>query len=619
MPRKHKVLRMRFAERHRVGAALPECQVAAEELEYIAFTGQQEIAHGIFRSIPIERRSLYYNKFILSEVINGGVKKLRNFLAASAEVEANEEKAFLNGVVDSFVEHAKATGSYPRELFASLLVWGEELTRLSLLREALRYYDEALALGIKKFPELHIRCVVGKGNVLTLTGKIRETQSLLAPLAERPYIIPDRNLVPEIVFRFGTESLLKGEVALYKSMLFRGLRHFYTDLDHRRAFVDQIRKTYRYTHRVLLDSHIRFADKLLFLLHRVYFALHRRRLTRLTGLASVLRYVVLGYVYFVNYVVPSASGVAPARHRRRHDAPILITRAMGGIGDLLMMTPALHALKQQHPSREIHLALPKRYFPLFYGNTDVTLVDIENDPIDHSSVARWHNLTDCPAARVESRTAPRVKKSRIELFARGIGVRRLRVKRMDKRPRYFVLPEEQAFQQAFWSEHGLAGETVIAVQLHADEVYRDYPNMPQVVAHLARTYRVLVFDAERIPGYDMPNVIKVEGLPMRKAFALVAACNAVVAPDSAFVHLAAAFDLPCVGLFGPVDGKVRTMHYPKCTYLDARARLGCVPCWRNDKIPCKLTGMRASVCLADIAASEIYTTVTKILEKEKHP
>ncbi|MEK9137009.1 MAG: glycosyltransferase family 9 protein, partial [Bacteroidota bacterium] len=110
------------------------------------------------------------------------------------------------------------------------------------------------------------------------------------------------------------------------------------------------------------------------------------------------------------------------------------------------------------------------------------------------------------------------------------------------------------------------------------------------------------------------RITKVDDLPMRRAFALAAACDAIIAPDSSFVHLAAAFDIPCVGLYGPIDGHVRTQHYPKCRYLDVRKKLGCMPCWRNEQIPCKLTNMRASVCMVDISIDEILKTLTEVLQ-----
>lgn len=598
--------------------------IEPQELDHIAFMGQGDIAHGIFRSIEPQRRHLFASKYVLSEVIIAGIRKLRAFLAASAEQAAQEEKAFISETLDLFVA-AFGRGHAPRELFESLLLWADELVKLSLLREALHYYDEALALGINKFPELSVRCVMGKGNVLNLMGKYKDTESLLRSLASRPFMIAERNLLPQLLFKLGHESLLRGEVTFYKRLLFHALRQFSTEMETRRRIASQVTATYRRGYRVLLDGDLSPTDRTLYLLHRLHFFIERHRLAHRVGLTKFSRLCLLGCLYVVNYgmrryvAVPREPAAGKAHSARPvhavHD--MLITRAMGGIGDLLMMTPGLHALKQKHPRREIHLAIPRRFFPVFTGNPDVRLLDIEDVNLDPGRYRRWLNFTDCPAARVEARTAPKVRRSRIELFARAMGIGPLGIRRMEKRPRYVVTPEEQAFQQAFWRGHDLHGRVVIGVQLHADEVYRDYPHMQELVERLATEYRVLVFDAERIEGFSSEQVVKVEALPMRKAFALAAACSAIVAPDSAFVHLAAALDVPCVALYGPVDGKVRTRHYPKCIYLDVRSKLGCLPCWRNDRIPCKLTGLRTSVCLADITIERILTTLTDILQKEQ--
>lgn len=614
---------MQAAERTETLRAFPSDPVEPRELEHIAFIGQSEIAHGIFRSIPVERREAFANRFVLSEVIGGGIRKLRTFLAASAEEAANDEKEFIRQTVELFIATAGRNGPTPRELFESLLLWSDELTNLSLLREALHYYDTALTLGINRFPDLYIRCMMAKAKVLNLTGKYRETESLLSSLAQRPYIITDRNLVPQLLFDLGQESLLRGNASAYKSLLFRSLRHFYTRMETRRQIVDQIRKTYRRVYTMMIDREVSFADKLLFILHRAFFRLQNRRLVRVFGVARLMKLILLGYVYALNYglrtsaAFPREVNGTPRSGHASAGESILITRAMGGIGDLLMMTPGIHALKKKYPRREIHLAIPQRYFPLFQGNADVCLIDIEQEGLDPTSYKKWFNLTDCPAARVEARTAPKVKRTRIELFARSMGIGPWRAKRMDKRPRYFVTPEDRAFQQSFWRDHHLVARTVIGVQLHADEVYRDYPHMRQLIEHLARRYHVLVFDTEKIEGLDGERVVKVEGFPMRKAFSLAAACDAIVAPDSSFVHLAAALDVPCVALYGPVDGAVRTKNYPRCVYLDVRKRLGCLPCWRNDKIPCKLTNLRTSACLADISVQDILTTLDRILQKGK--
>jgi ADP-heptose:LPS heptosyltransferase len=263
------------------------------------------------------------------------------------------------------------------------------------------------------------------------------------------------------------------------------------------------------------------------------------------------------------------------------------------------------------------LAIPKRYFPVFEGNDDVKLLDIEGDFFTHLNFHRWYNFTDCPAARKESMTAPRVQKSRIDIFASALNINFLSRSRMSKKPHFFLTEEELKFAAEYWSNLNLNRGTVIGVQLHSDETYRDYPLMAKLVEQLSEKFKVMVFDNETINGFELENVIKVQNLPIRKAFALASKCSAIVAPDSSFIHLAAAFDIPTIALFGPIDGKVRTKHYPKCTYLSAKDLFGCMPCWRNESIPCKLTGMRTSECMKQISVSQIIKVLETKLNGEK--
>ncbi|HET8645454.1 MAG TPA: glycosyltransferase family 9 protein, partial [Vicinamibacteria bacterium] len=163
------------------------------------------------------------------------------------------------------------------------------------------------------------------------------------------------------------------------------------------------------------------------------------------------------------------------------------------------------------------------------------------------------------------------------------------------------------------ARHQLGGRAVVGVQVKADESYRDYPHMGALVRALAREQPVLVFAEGAAPGFDVPGVVKVEGRPLREAFALAAGCAVLVSPDSAFLHLAAALAIPAVALFGPTSGRVRTADYPRARALDTRATLRCVPCWRNEDIPCALTGLKASVCLGEIAAMEVVRAVREAL------
>ena len=179
-----------------------------------------------------------------------------------------------------------------------------------------------------------------------------------------------------------------------------------------------------------------------------------------------------------------------------------------------MMTPGLHALKTRHPARPLVLAIPRRFFPLFDGNDDVQVIDIDDD-FDPATYREWFNLTDCPAARVESRTAPAVKTNRIELFARALGITGSRLKAMDRRSRYTVSGAEVQWRDQFFASHGLRGTCLVGVQPHTDEAYRDIPHMRQIVEALAVELPVLVFGTVLPAGTANPAVIQIEGLDVR--------------------------------------------------------------------------------------------------------
>jgi ADP-heptose:LPS heptosyltransferase len=189
---------------------------------------------------------------------------------------------------------------------------------------------------------------------------------------------------------------------------------------------------------------------------------------------------------------------------------------------------------------------------------------------------------------------------------------------MNRQPLYYINAHEKELQRLFWHQNRLNGKTVIGVQLHADESYRDYPHMKTLVKTLAERFSVLVFDGKPIEGYNFDNVIKIDSSSLREAFALASGCDFIIAPDSAFVHLAGALAIPCLALFGPIDGKLRTSDYPSVDYLDSSQHLGCVPCWRNESIPCKLTGMRQSACMMSIPVSDIVTRVNQKLRSNEN-
>ncbi len=513
-------------------------ELSFKQVAYMAYTGQYELVHSILRKLPVERRDEFSDKDILSQTIWGSIERIKSLRSIHSYDLVKNEKQFLIDILEQFINYCNCTNIYPREIFQSILYVSEELIHLASLNEAIKYLQLSFDLGINKFPNLRVDAINKITLIYSKKGRIEDSTNQLIHLIEHPYFITDSNQVPDILFRLSKAALKAGEVTQYKMMLFLGLRYFYTNTETRRDFVDQLRLTYRSSFKLLINRNVKIVDKLLYLIHLLYYKLPNFHKINFGIINKTATRSLLGIVYVINYIKKSE----PVRLKKEHiqnfrpvltnvNKPniisenkinnerrtrILITRAMGGIGDLLMMTPGLHALKKKFPNKEIHLAIPRRYFQIFQNNPDVKLIDIEEDFFSHSLYKKWFNFTDCPASRKESRTAPKVKKSRIDIFAKAMGVKGIRLFNMDRSPRYFISKDEHKLADDFFERAKLNGETVIGIQLHSDETYRDYPQMENLVEVLSKKFKVLLFDGYRIDGYNFENVFKIDSFGLRK-------------------------------------------------------------------------------------------------------
>ena len=293
-----------------------------------------------------------------------------------------------------------------------------------------------------------------------------------------------------------------------------------------------------------------------------------------------------------------------------------VVRAMGGIGDLLMMTPGLRALSKRI-GRPVEFAVPRRYLALFESNPFVTALGIEDLP------AAWYrrgpviDLTDCPASVAESRSAPMVTVNRIEIFARALGVKMEELRQHGLQPVFEPSPTGRQGAETWLGSRRLQKGTFIAMQASAAEGYRTWNGMSEAARSLAGTMPVVVFDDKPLRQDDpatLPGNIELAiGLDLSTGLALACEARLIVAPDSALLHLAGARHIPCVGIFGPTDGAVRMSAYPQTIGVSRMAELPCMPCWRNQATPCMLSGGMSSQCLELLPPGAVIEAVMRLL------
>jgi ADP-heptose:LPS heptosyltransferase len=297
---------------------------------------------------------------------------------------------------------------------------------------------------------------------------------------------------------------------------------------------------------------------------------------------------------------------------------VLVTRAMGGIGDLLMMAPGLEANALRY-GLPVDFAIPRKFFPIFEHNPHVNLIDIDGPPIDISTYRHFFNLSQCPASRYESSRVPEIRKGRVETFAMGMGVDRKRLRKQGWKINHYLSADDEAFCDGFLKSHGIGTDAgkrrLVGVQPYSRDSYKDHPAIDDIIRAIAKQHDVLVFHhvANGLPEGE--GIVNTAGLPLGRSLALVSRVEAMVSVDSAFLHAASAFDIPVVAMFGPTDANTLTRHHRRAKTLWRQDSFACAPCWRNEDKACAVTGLRSvSPCVAAIRTEEVLSALAEVIE-----
>ena len=582
--------------------------------------------------------------YVASSVIIGGAQLLgssQRGLPGSMEIhleglelkppaaKATSAEEMVESHLAAFVDKCRDRRRFPLELFFALEAWASYLGSSARHQERIALLSSAFQLGIEKHPSAALDFTVLLARSYLEVGEARNALNLLLPYITRPYRAATRSGLEGVLHTAGQAALAIPEMDGFTKAAWFLLQSFSTDITLKIGAAGQLRKFYRGTIGLLSarNKEATLSAKVIACLTLFVKLCQNSILTR--WLARPSRFCIIALLYQHNYWrsnwirrLPHPDCASPATELSRTNGTktrILITRAMGGVGDLLMMTPGIGATKARNPDREIHLAIPREFFPIFQGNEDVVVKDIENDVFEPRDYSAWYNLSDCPASRIEARTSPRVKKNRIDIFASAIGVSPKELDRFGRTPRYFVSAEESRFAEEFLSRNGLSDKTLIGVHPYTADTYRDFPHFEGLVKLLARDYPVLVFHSARLEGYDFPNAMKIDRYPLRQSVALLQRCSVLVAPDSSLMHVAAALGLPTLAIFGPTDGRVRTRDYRSVEVLDLSNVMRCIPCWRHEYQPCLVSGNRTSVCIHSIDVPQVYQRVLAKVGERARP
>lgn len=511
---------------------------------------------------------------------------------------------FQERLIEATEHKFRQNRALPQEWLEGLDLWAEGLLDQYLLGLSSEILNLADAAQPQRFPSARQALIASRAKLDILLGNLEKAESAALNFALRSYLLPSRGNRPILYRRFMSTLLSLGRISEYRTLLWRGIYELYSEEKPRFWFVKQVKSTYKGNIAAVLFAEVPVSMRLAFITQLLWMITSNIRLCRLLRINKAFRVTALGFLYYLNYLRPKKISKSAAQ-----PSTMLVTRAMGGLGDLLMMTPGLRALHKKYPQEKIHFAIPKAFFPLLEGNDDFECIDIEDTALQTTDYARWYDLTDCPASRIESMELPNVKSNRIEIFAAALGIKKKELAQYGYTPRYEISADERRVAEEYVAKLNPDNKKIIGIQPYSAETYRNWSKIEELVVKLSQDSLVLVFNNQTFDGYEGDNIIKIIK-PLRASFAIVAQCDLIISPDSSFIHLAAALSVPAIGIFGPTSGQVITRHYLKSKIIiPDKKDFPCSPCYRNENQLCSLAGNRTSVCLANINSTDVLNAV----------
>lgn len=301
----------------------------------------------------------------------------------------------------------------------------------------------------------------------------------------------------------------------------------------------------------------------------------------------------------------------------------LLVARQGGLGDLLFVSAAIAELKRQHPYLQIDLMC----HPQYHGALSRT--EAISNLLDH----RWPSITRLPGydyfifldGVVECDPEARTTNIYDLLAGKYFDITLPADAKLPS-----VRPDVHAVTEIASRVRGFAEAKIkIGLQPYANSPVRTPSAQFWVRTGVACLNRLpdaaLFIVAERGRADDANALAQAinDGIGGVRAVSaagatddtselttLVSMLDAVIAPDSSLIHLAAAFCLPAVGIYGPFPSALRTLYYPETHSIDAPA--ACAPCFTHGHWPCreaKKAGLISSPCFDRISQATIVEAI----------
>lgn len=290
---------------------------------------------------------------------------------------------------------------------------------------------------------------------------------------------------------------------------------------------------------------------------------------------------------------------------------ILIFRAVGGLGDILMHRMIFEDFKKIDPNVKIVFATLPCYFDALRDHPFIDELVNSND-VDLTQYNVSYNTTSA-CCRYEIMTAPNSGLHRSDIWSNHCGV-----KLKNHNMHLTISPEGLAYGMKTVEHYRQGNQPVVLLCPISAMVAKNLlPEQMQGVVERLRAMNccVIASHTKSVPKLIEMNV-PIISTNVQQLFGLVKACDYIISVDTSQIHIAGGLKKPAVGIFTFADGKVYTKFYSSCELVQKHRDSGdwdCGPCYNYPNCT-KCKGL-PKPCLTEITVDMIMDGVKKMMAK----
>lgn len=337
---------------------------------------------------------------------------------------------------------------------------------------------------------------------------------------------------------------------------------------------------------------------------------------------------------------------------KRNIRKILVIR-LDHIGDVLLTTPVIRALKQKMPGAKIDLLIRPFTKELIITNNQINKIHTLNPPWFNRESASFLNLTKFILKNilnydlvVELHADPRnillaglVGKKIIGYNIRGLGFlltksakykdkahileKNLNIARLigansESKIDIFLEKEDLMFADKIFKRNNIKKAFCIVPGTGRVNKFWFNDRWAKLADYLIKKYNAKIIflggkkDNELIKNITKmmksKNYLNLEGkTTLRGSAAIIKRAKLLVSPDTGPMHMAKSFNIPLVSLFGPVDPKI--WGYNDSRSKSVYVRLDCSFC----DLPVCHNKTQKNACMAHISVSDVIKSIEEVL------